>query len=202
MRVLAGLYDADRGRFTVDGIPHVGLKNLGAIATLIPQDAEVFEGTVRDNITFGVPARDQALAEAVRISCFDAVLATLPQGLDTVITERGLNLSGGQKQRMALARGILAARSSSLLLLDEPTSSLDPATEAQVFGAFRDAVPNATVIASVHRFNLLPRFDRVVLMEEGRVVDSGRVEELLARQPLFRELWSRSVAAEYKTQAA
>jgi ABC-type multidrug transport system fused ATPase/permease subunit len=202
MRVLAGLYDADRGRFTIDGIPHVAMKNLGAVATLIPQEAEVFEGTVRDNITFGVPYSDEAVGAAIRISCFDAVLETLPQGLDTMITERGLNLSGGQKQRMALARGILAAQSSSLLLLDEPTSSLDPATEARVFSAFREAVADACVIASVHRLNLLPRFDRVVLMDEGRVIDSGTVGELLARQPLFRELWQRSQAAGEEAQAA
>jgi ABC-type multidrug transport system fused ATPase/permease subunit len=180
----------------------VGLKNLGALATLIPQEAEVFEATVRDNITFGVQYSDKALAEAIRISSFDAVLDTLPQGLDTMITEKGLNLSGGQKQRMALARGILAAQSSSLLLLDEPTSSLDPATEARVFGEFRDAVADACVISSVHRFNLLSRFDRVVLMDEGRVLDSGSVEELLARQPLFRDLWNRSHAAGSAAQAA
>jgi ATP-binding cassette subfamily B protein len=202
MRVLAGLYDADRGRFTIDGMPHVGLKNLGALATLIPQDAEVFEGTILDNITFGVPYAPEAVDEAIRISSFDSVLAALPQGLDTVITERGLNLSGGQKQRLALARGILAAQSSSLLLLDEPTSSLDPATEARVFGEFRHAVADACIVASVHRLNLLPRFDRVVLMGEGRVLDSGTVDELLARQPLFRDLWNRSHAAGAQAQAA
>jgi ATP-binding cassette subfamily B protein len=202
MRVLAGLYDTDRGRFTVDGMPHVGLRNLGALATLIPQDAEVFEGTILDNISFGVPYAPEAIGEALRISSFDSVVAALPQGLQTVITERGLNLSGGQKQRMALARGILAAQSSSLLLLDEPTSSLDPATEARVFGEFRSAVADACIVASVHRLNLLPRFDRVVLMEEGRVLDSGSVDDLLARQPLFRDLWNRSHAAGAAAQAA
>jgi ATP-binding cassette subfamily B protein len=111
-----------------------------------------------------------------------------------VISERGMNLSGGQKQRMALARGILAASGSSVLLLDEPTSSLDPATEAQIFASLRDVFPNATVISSVHRMNVLPRFDRVVLMQAGRVVDTGTVDELLLRQPLFRELWRHAGA--------
>jgi ABC-type multidrug transport system fused ATPase/permease subunit len=199
MRVLAGLYGADRARFTVDGVAHVRLRNLGALATLIPQDAEVFEASILDNITLGVPHPTEAVDEAIRVAGFDSVLAPLPQGLATMITERGLNLSGGQKQRLALARGILAARTSSLLLLDEPTSSLDPLTEARIFTALRHAMPDACIVASVHRFNLLPRFDRVVLMDEGRVLDSGTVDELRERQPLFNELWRRSTAA---TEAA
>jgi ATP-binding cassette subfamily B protein len=194
MRLVAGLYDAERGHIAVDGVAFPALRHLGSIATLIPQDAEVFEGTVRENLTFGVPHPDEAIGAAIRISGFEPVLAALPQGLDTVISERGMNLSGGQKQRMALARGILAASGSSVLLLDEPTSSLDPATEAQIFASLRDVFPNATVISSVHRMNVLPRFDRVVLMQAGRVVDTGTVDELLLRQPLFRELWRHAGA--------
>jgi ABC-type multidrug transport system fused ATPase/permease subunit len=202
MRVIAGLYDAERGRFAVDGMPHVGLRNLGALSTLIPQDAEVFEGSILDNITFGAPYSSEAVSAALRISGFDSVVALLPQGVDTVITERGLNLSGGQKQRMALARGILAAQASSLLLLDEPTSSLDPVTEARVFSELKQALPHTCIVAAVHRLNLLSRFDRVVLMDEGRVVDTGGVGELLERQPLFRDLWHRSTSADPGARAA
>ena len=192
MRLIAGLYDAERGQIVVDGTPRPGLRHLGSVATLIPQDAEVFEGTVRENLTFGVTHADEAIGAAIRIAGFEPVLASLPQGLETMISERGMNLSGGQKQRMALARGILAASGSSVLLLDEPTSSLDPATEAQIYASLRDVFPHATVISSVHRMNVLPRFDRVVLMQGGRIVDTGRVDELLLRQPLFRELWQHS----------
>jgi ABC-type multidrug transport system fused ATPase/permease subunit len=131
------------------------------------------------------------------------VVAALPQGLETMLTERGVNLSGGQKQRLALARGIVASQSSSVLLLDEPTSSLDALTEAHVFSELRSAVPHACIIASVHRLNLLPRFDRVMLMDEGSVLDCGTVVELLERQPLFRELWHRSISTpEANTRAA
>lgn len=203
MRVLAGLYDADRSRIVIDGMPQTGLRNLSAIATLIPQDAEVFEASIRENITFGVPYPTEAVEAAIRVAEFDAVLATLPHGTDTIITERGLNFSGGQKQRLALARGVLAARSSSLLLLDEPTSSLDPLTEARIFSALRQAMSQTCIVASVHRFNLLPRFDCVVLMDDGRVLDSGTVDELLRRQPLFEELWKRSTSsAEHEVKAA
>ena len=203
MRVLAGLYDADRVRFEIDGIAHLGLRNLRPLATLIPQDAEVFEASLRDNITFGAPYPADAIADAVRIAQLEAVVTALPDGLDTAISERGLNFSGGQKQRLALARGILAARESSLVMLDEPTSSLDAMTEARVFGALSQAFPNARVVAAVHRLSLLGHFDRVVLMQDGAVIDSGSVDELLAREPLFAELWRRSVGAvETAAQAA
>ena len=196
MRVLAGLYDADQGVFRIDGTAAPGLRHLGDIATLIPQDAEVFEGSVRDNITFGLDYPPEMLREAICIAGFEPVIASLPQGLDTIISERGLNLSGGQKQRMALARGILAASRSSLLFLDEPTSSLDPVTEARIFTGLGSAFPQACIVSSVHRLNLLPRFDQVVLMADGAVVATGTVNELLERSPLFRELWHRSTATD------
>ena len=147
MRVLAGLYEPSRGRFAIDGVPNLAMRNLGATTTLIPQDAEVFDGSVLDNITFGLPHAPEAVAQALRVSSFDRVVETLSQGLETMLTERGINLSGGQKQRLALARGIVAAQSSSLLLLDEPTSSLDALTEAHVFSELRNAVADACIIA-------------------------------------------------------
>ena len=130
-----------------------------------------------------------------RSSRRDVVLNGLPQGLDTPVGERGLDLSGGQKQRLALARGLLAARDSSLLLLDEPTSALDPVTEARVTQAILDHHPDAAIIASVHRLHLLPRFDRIVLMAEGRVVDCGTLAGLLSRSPLFQAMWAKSPAS-------
>jgi ABC-type bacteriocin/lantibiotic exporter with double-glycine peptidase domain len=192
LRVLGGLYEADQGLIVVDGIPHPRLRTLGEIATLIPQDAEVFEATVRENLTFGVPTAAEMLRHAVELAAFDSVVDTLPRGLDTEISERGLNLSGGQKQRLALARGILAASSSSLVLLDEPTSNLDAVTEARIFGNVLAAFPDACIVASVHRLNLLGYFDRTVLMEAGHVVDVGTADELHRRQPLFRELVRRA----------
>jgi len=184
MRVLAGLYDADQGRLAVDGVAHLSTEPLASISTFVPQDADVFEATVLDNLA--AEGADRAtLARAIAASAFDAVLATLPEGLATPIAERGVNLSGGQRQRLALARGLLAARDSSLVLLDEPTSALDPLTEAHVYRALRAYLPDAAIVASVHRMSLLEHFDRVVLMDDGRVVDSGSVDALRARQPLF-----------------
>jgi ABC-type multidrug transport system fused ATPase/permease subunit len=188
LRVLAGLYDVQHGRFEVDGVARLGLQHLDSVATLIPQDAEVFEATVRENLSFGEAVDAAAIEAAIATSGFATVLETLPLGLETPITERGMNLSGGQRQRLCLARGLLAARGSSLLLLDEPTSALDAVTEAEVHRRLDASFADACIVASVHRMSLLEHFDRVVLMDEGRIVDSGTVGELLGRQALFREL--------------
>ncbi len=192
MRVLAGLYAPESVAIVVDGQPSPGLQHLGSIATLIPQDAEVFEASVRENLAFGAAMDDEAIRRAARIAAFDPILARLPDGLDTEITERGLNLSGGQRQRLALARGVLAAADSSLIMLDEPTSSLDAVTEQRVFGELARAFPGACIVASVHRMSLLEHFDRVVLVVDGAIVDTGTPAELMARQPVFQAMASRT----------
>jgi ATP-binding cassette, subfamily B, bacterial len=191
LRVLAGLYEAPRGHVEIDGVARLGLRDLGDRATLIPQESQVFEGTVRENIAFDEPHPAAAIDAAAAISSFDAVLATLPEGLDTAVAQGGFNFSGGQRQRLCLARGVLAARTSSVLLLDEPTSALDPLTEALVFRRLDETFPHACIVASVHRMSLLAHFDRVVLMVGGEVVDAGSAGELLARQPLFRTMVGR-----------
>ncbi|WP_232424649.1 ATP-binding cassette domain-containing protein, partial [Pandoraea sp. B-6] len=177
----AGLYLPQHGQLLRDGAstPWADLRTL---ATLIPQEAEVFEASVEENLTFGEPADAQSVQAAVHAGAFDDVLQHLPEGLASTLNERGGNLSGGQRQRLALARGALAARGSSLLLLDEPTSALDPLAEARVFDRLYEAFPNACIVASVHRPSLLDRFDTLVVMDGGRVVDAGPRDEVLARR--------------------
>ncbi|RZL90152.1 MAG: ABC transporter ATP-binding protein [Variovorax sp.] len=182
LRVLAGLYAPQGGTLAVDG-QATDWPWLRSIATLIPQETEVFEASVRENLSFGQPRDDDALRAALHASTFDEVLASTHGDLETPLSERGFNLSGGQRQRLCLARGVLAANGSSLLLLDEPTSALDAATESRVLERIAQAFPEACVIASVHRLSLLERFDTVVLMEVGRVVDAGPRAAVLARQP-------------------
>lgn len=188
LRVLAGLYEADRGHVEVDGVAQLGRRHVAELTTLVPQEAEVFEAPLRENITLGEDVPETALAQAVHVSALDGVLATLPQGLETPMSERGANLSGGQRQRLALARGMLAARDSSLLLLDEPTSALDALTEQRVHERLLRAFGSATIVSAVHRMSLLPHFDRVVLMVDGRIVDSGTPDEVALRQPLFARM--------------
>jgi ATP-binding cassette subfamily B protein len=186
MRALAGLYLPQHISISIDGRPAPDLHDLRDIATLIPQDAEIFEDTLRQNLTMGLDCPPWALDAAIEAARLKPLIETLPEGIDTVIVERGANFSGGQKQRIALARGLIAARDSSVLFLDEPTSNLDAKTEAvvheRIFHLFRDAC----VVSSVHRPHLLSRFDAVAFMEQGRIVDVGRVRDLEERHPGFR----------------
>jgi ATP-binding cassette subfamily B protein len=186
MRALAGLYLPQSININVDGRPTHDLHDLHDIATLIPQDAEIFEDTLRQNLTMGMDCPPWALDAAIEAARLQPLIESLPDGIDTVVVERGANFSGGQKQRIALARGLIAARDSSLLFLDEPTSNLDAKTEAvvheKIFHLFRDAC----VVSSVHRPHLLSRFDEVAYMERGRVIDVGTVKELEKRHPGLR----------------
>jgi len=187
LRLLAGLYAPQAGALAFDGQPHEWGR-LRQIATLIPQETEVFEASVRENLSFGRPCDDARIQAAIHASAFDEVLKANNGSLDTPLSERGFNLSGGQRQRLCLARGVLAAEGSSLLLLDEPTSALDAATEARVLQRIAAAFPDACVIASIHRLSLLDRFDTVILMEAGRIVDIGPLDTMLARQPLLQRM--------------
>ncbi|MCR5867993.1 ABC transporter ATP-binding protein [Aquincola sp. J276] len=185
LRALAGLYEARAAHIAVDGQFVPDARDLGPVATLIPQEAEIFEASVRENITFDEPVPEHELMRAIHAAAFDPVLETMPGGLEAMLAERGTNLSGGQRQRLALARGLLAARHSSVLLLDEPTSALDSLTEIHVHSRILEAFPDACIVASVHRLGLLAHFDKVVFMVAGRVEDVGTVEELVKRQPAF-----------------
>jgi len=186
MRALAGLYQPQHIDISIDGLHAHGLIDLHDIATLIPQDAEIFEDTLRQNLTMGLECPRWVLEAAIDAARLKPLIENLPEGVDTFIVERGANFSGGQKQRIALARGLIAARDSSLLFLDEPTSNLDAKTEAvvheRIFHLFRDAC----VVSSVHRPHLLSRFDEVAFMEQGRIIDVGTVHDLEKRHPGFR----------------
>src|SRR5258705_1663812 len=183
LRVLAGLVDAERVSIAVDGAPQPRLKHLGAISLLLPQDPAVFESSVRENVTMGLRYRREEIELACALAGFTSVISQLPQGFDTLISERGLNLSGGQKQRLALARALLAAKDAGLVLLDEATSSVDAATEAEIYDRVMSAFSGACIVSSVHRLHLLGRFDTVLVMEQGRAVDCGAPEDVKRRRP-------------------
>ena len=144
LRVLAGLYRPQAGSLRFGDSPQ-DWTELADIATLIPQESEIFEASVRENLTFGEQVPPDALQQALHTSAFDEVMARMENGLETPLSERGFNLSGGQRQRLNLARGLLAARDSRILLLDEPTSALDAATEAKVVDRIGLAFPQACI---------------------------------------------------------
>ncbi|MEO5687739.1 MAG: ABC transporter ATP-binding protein [Burkholderiaceae bacterium] len=188
MRVLAGLYSAPGVVIEIDGQLRPGVHDLAAMSTLIPQEADVFEGSVRENLDFGTKMPAETLSAALHGSAFDAVLSGLDGGLEFAVAERGSNLSGGQRQRLCLARGALAAAQRSLVFLDEPTGALDPVTEARIHDRLATTFPGACIVASVHRMSLLAHFDRVALMENGRLVDIGPLADLRERQPAFAHM--------------
>ena len=197
MRVLAGLYPAERIALKVDDGPtHVSpaetAQMLRARATLIPQDAEVYEGTLGENLGLcesvqGPPAPTE-YSGALDTACATDFVGSTAHGLEIPVAERAANWSGGQRSRFALARGVLAARGSDIVLMDEPTASLDPATEARVYTNLFAAFPEACVISSVHRLSLLDRFDHILLMDEGRLVAQGSIDDLALTCPEFQRL--------------
>ena len=189
LRLLAGLDAPTAGRLRFDGGGDADMASrLRTLATLIPQQAEMFDGTLAENLLLGETAPSERIDAAVRAACADIVVDGLPERLQTRVVEGGANWSGGQRQRLALARGVLAAEGTSLLLLDEPTSSLDPETEARVYQRLFAHFADAALVSSVHRLHLLDRFDEVILMRAGRIEAVGRAWELAQTSALFREL--------------
>jgi len=189
MALLRGLYDAQPGvEIKADGLD----SDIAAIAgsvTLFPQEPEIFENTIEHNITLGLPFEEADISAVCDTAHFTEVVRDLPKGLQSNIMEKGVNLSGGQKQRLALARGILAARSSEIILLDEPTSSVDPKTEIRIYEKLFKECKNKAVVSSLHRLYLLSYFDYVYVLQHGRIADEGTFADLKNRSSVFKELW-------------
>lgn len=190
MALLRGLHPPDKVALTVDDVAYHSMAPLQQLTTLIPQDPEIFDNKIRYNITFGIEHSEKEILWACQLSGFDSVLEQLPDGLNTDIRERGVNLSGGQKQRLALARGVFSIQASTLVLLDEPTSSVDTVTEGQIFTQLFNAFPDKAMIASIHRLHLLSRFDHIIVLDQGRIVQQGGFAELSQQPGALQDLMS------------
>ncbi|MBZ5857795.1 ABC transporter ATP-binding protein [Flavihumibacter profundi] len=189
LALLRGLYSPEPGlEITVDGTP-LTLDALNQSVTLFPQEPEIFENTIAYNVTLGLPFEESRVRAVCEAAHFTEVIAQLPKGLESSIQEKGVNLSGGQKQRLALARGILAAEESEVILLDEPTSSVDPKTEAHIYANLFAACADKVVVSALHRLHLLVHFDHIIVLKQGRVAEEGSFNYLRENGPLFRELW-------------
>jgi ATP-binding cassette subfamily B protein len=189
LSLLRGLYSPQPGMvLTVDGQPEE-MGKLNESVTLFPQEPEIFENTLAYNVTLGLPFSYEEILQVCDSAHFTDVIQQLPQGLASDIREKGVNLSGGQKQRLALARGILAARDSDLVLLDEPTSSVDPRTEALIYERLFSVFADKAIVSSMHRLHLLGRFDYVYILHHGRIADEGTFEYLRDNSSVFNELW-------------
>lgn len=190
MALLRGLYEAQPGtEIKLDDHVSIDTAAIADSITLFPQEPEIFENTIENNITLGLPFEEKEIWKVCETASFSEVIQQLPNGIQSNIQEKGVNLSGGQKQRLALARGILAAKNSDIILLDEPTSSIDPKTEVQIYERLFEEWKNKVVVSSLHRLYLLSYFDYVYVLQSGRIVDEGSFEHLKKHSPKFQELW-------------
>ena len=192
MILIRGLQSADSGTVLCDDVKLThGLKDVGCTVTLIPQEPEIFENTIEYNITLGTEHTEEEIIEDAKLARFDVVIDKLPKGFLTNTAEKGVNLSGGEKQRLALARGFFAAKDSGIVLLDEPTSSVDPANERHIYENLFERFKDRCVVSSLHKLYLLPLFDEAYVFKDGAVVAHGTPQELLSESGILYPLWKR-----------
>ncbi|OGJ08229.1 hypothetical protein A3I95_02965 [Candidatus Nomurabacteria bacterium RIFCSPLOWO2_02_FULL_44_12] len=161
--------------------------------SLIPQDPEIFSTTIRENITLGVDYEDREIRKFTDMASFTEVISRLPKGLESSIVEKGVNLSGGEKQRLALARGLLASKDKDIILLDEPTSSVDFHNELKIYENIFSSLPDKTIISSIHRLHLLSLFDDIFFFKDGKIVARGNLEQLKEKSKDFKKLWAKYI---------
>ncbi|MGX7953406.1 ABCB family ABC transporter ATP-binding protein/permease [Tsuneonella sp. HG249] len=194
-RLLFRFYDPWSGRVTIDGqdIAQVTQESLRASIGIVPQDSVLFNDTIGYNIAYG---RDGAthddIDRAVQGAAIKRFIDMLPQGFETEVGERGLKLSGGEKQRVAIARTLV--KDPPILLLDEATSALDSRTEEEILATLHHVSANRTSLSIAHRLSTVADADRILVLEHGRLAESGRHSELLRKGGLYAEMWARQQA--------
>lgn len=191
LSLIRGLYDIEDGKVYCDKKELCdGIISIRKYVTLIPQDPELFNSTLRYNITMGKNYSQETLEKVIEIAQLRKVIDRLDLGLETNIMEKGVNLSGGEKQRLALARGILAGIKSDIVLLDEPTSSVDSLNEIRIHEQLFKEFSDKTIISSIHRLHLLDRFDYIYLFSQGKIIGQGTFNDL-KKNPIFNKMWEK-----------
>ncbi|SFI30687.1 ABCB family ABC transporter ATP-binding protein/permease [Jannaschia pohangensis] len=196
-RLLFRFYDVAEGAIEIDGqdIRSVTQESLHRHIGVVPQDTVLFNDTIRYNIAYGRPnASFEEIREAARAARIDTFIETLPDGYETTVGERGLKLSGGEKQRVGIARTLL--KDPPILLLDEATSALDTETERSIQTELRAMSQGRSVITIAHRLSTVVDADLIVVLEDGRIVESGSHDQLLAKPGRYASMWHRQLADE------
>ena len=203
LNLIPRFYDVDGGGIAIDGqdIASVSLASLRGAIALVSQEVTLFDDTVGANIAYGRFDAPPAAIEAAAVAAgADGFVRDLPQGYDTLVGERGVRLSGGQRQRLAIARAML--KDAPILLLDEATSALDSETERQVQTALRSLMRGRTTVVIAHRLSTIIGADLICVMDRGRIVETGRHAQLLARNGLYARLYETQFATERELAAA
>jgi ATP-binding cassette, subfamily B, bacterial len=188
-QLLLRFYDPQSGSIYLRGqeISKLSLSDLRASMAIVPQDPVIFAGTIADNIRYGkLDATEQDIARAADLAEASEFISSLPNGLQTQVGERGLRLSGGQQQRLVIARAIL--KDAPILLLDEATSALDAQSERAVQKALDHLMQGRTTLVIAHRLATVVRADRIVVLNQGQIVDQGTHQQLIQRGGLYAEL--------------
>jgi len=191
LALLRGLVKPESGKVIVNGeYINNGFDKIRNTITLIPQDPEIFNNTIEYNITMGSRTEKSDLNKAISMAQFKEVISRLPKGLQTNVLEKGVSLSGGEKQRLALARGLLAAKNSEIVLMDEPTSSVDTINEIKIYDQIMEEFKDKTIISAIHKLHLLKKFDYIYIFDKGKIIAEGTLTEL-KNNPIFARVWNK-----------